>query len=230
VAAALGDERLTLLVRTHHAWFAGNPKNPGMPTHDDIPVGSRILAIADAYDAMVSDRPYRKGRSHEQAAEELRKCAGTQFDPKLVERFITRVEDRLKASPPGGRGGRTAAEQALAEVQQQVERLACALDTQDLSLLSALAGRLAASANRGGFGDVAKLASDLESVMAGEPDVIEVLSRVNQLMDLCASASPASKGPPKMLPAPAAPAAPPAMKALPAPAAAAEPEPEPAKA
>jgi hypothetical protein len=173
-------------------------------------VGARILAIADAYDAMVSDRPYRKGRSHAEATEELRKCAGTQFDPKLVERFIHTVDDRLKAASSGGRGAKTAAEQALAEVQQQVERLACALDSQDLSLLSALAGRLAASANRGGLGEVAKLASDLESAMAAEPDVIEVLSRVNQLLDLCASASQAKTEPPKALlalPAPSTPSA-----------------------
>jgi len=55
---------------------------------EDIPLLWRILAIADAYDAMTSDRPYRKAMTREEAITELRPFAGTQFDPHLVEIFI----------------------------------------------------------------------------------------------------------------------------------------------
>ncbi len=49
---------------------------------------SRVLTIADSYDAMVNDRPYKKKMTQEQAIAELRRCSGTQFDPVLVEEFI----------------------------------------------------------------------------------------------------------------------------------------------
>lgn len=55
---------------------------------DAIPLECRMLAIMDAYDAMTSDRPYRKAMSKELAVEELKRCAGTQFDPSLIEPFL----------------------------------------------------------------------------------------------------------------------------------------------
>jgi len=71
----------------HHEWWNGD----GYPMKligDDIPLECRILSIADAYDAMTSDRPYRSPMSPEEAVAELRQAAGTQFDPLLVEKFI----------------------------------------------------------------------------------------------------------------------------------------------
>ena len=56
-----------------------------------IPMECRILSIVDAFDAMTSDRPYRKATDPNTAATELRRCAGTQFDPQLVEQFTTLV-------------------------------------------------------------------------------------------------------------------------------------------
>jgi len=58
---------------------------------------AKIITIADSYDAMVSDRPYRKGLPHERAVAELRRCSGTQFDPELVELFIRSFEQQ---APP----------------------------------------------------------------------------------------------------------------------------------
>ncbi len=55
---------------------------------EEIVVGARIFAIADTMDAITSDRPYRKGRSLQSAKEEIQRCAGTQFDPGLVEKFL----------------------------------------------------------------------------------------------------------------------------------------------
>lgn len=55
---------------------------------EEIPLGARIIAVADTYDAIVDDRPYRRGRSHEQAIEILRAESGTQFDPTVVGAFL----------------------------------------------------------------------------------------------------------------------------------------------
>jgi HD-GYP domain-containing protein (c-di-GMP phosphodiesterase class II) len=56
---------------------------------EEIPLGARLFAIVDAFDAIVSDRPYRKGRPVEWAREEIRRCSGTQFDPKGVAAFLS---------------------------------------------------------------------------------------------------------------------------------------------
>ncbi len=75
------------LVREHHEHYDGTGYPDGK-AGDEIPVGARIIAVTDAYDAMVSDRPYRKTKTHEQAMEELKKHSGTQFDPDVVEAFL----------------------------------------------------------------------------------------------------------------------------------------------
>jgi HD-GYP domain-containing protein (c-di-GMP phosphodiesterase class II) len=58
---------------------------------EDIALGARIIAVCDAYDAMVSDRPYRRGRSAVDGTAELRRCAGTQFDPAVVQAFVAEL-------------------------------------------------------------------------------------------------------------------------------------------
>jgi len=71
----------------HHEWWNGEGYPLGL-IGDDIPLECRILAIADAYDAMTSNRPYRGMMTHEKVIAELQRGAGTQFDPLLVEKFI----------------------------------------------------------------------------------------------------------------------------------------------
>lgn len=61
---------------------------------EEIPLGARLFAIVDAFDAIVSDRPYRKGRSVEWAREEIRRCSGTQFDPKAVDAFLSITDEQ----------------------------------------------------------------------------------------------------------------------------------------
>lgn len=67
-------------------WFDGS-RGRGAPAGEKIPLGARMLAIADAYDAMVTDQVYRRAISHERAIAELFECAGRQFDPTLVRKF-----------------------------------------------------------------------------------------------------------------------------------------------
>jgi diguanylate cyclase (GGDEF)-like protein/putative nucleotidyltransferase with HDIG domain len=77
----------------HHEWFDGSGYPDGLKGND-IPLEARILAIADAFAAMTSERPYSETFTHEQAVEELKRSAGTQFDPYLVERFISFIYER----------------------------------------------------------------------------------------------------------------------------------------
>ncbi len=81
-------------ILTHHEWWNGE----GYPlkiSGTDIPLECRILAVVDAYDAMTSDRPYRKAMHHRDAMQELVRCSGTQFDPQVVRSFI-RLTDNCK--------------------------------------------------------------------------------------------------------------------------------------
>jgi len=73
-------------IRHHHEWFNGNGYPDGLKGAE-IPVEARILAVADAFDAMTADRPYRKGLAHEHAMQRLIEAAGEQFDPEIVAVF-----------------------------------------------------------------------------------------------------------------------------------------------
>ena len=75
----------------HHEWWNGSGYPLGL-AGEDIPIESRIMAIADAYVSMTGERPHREAMSREAAIEELKKFAGSQFDPDLVEKFIQIVE------------------------------------------------------------------------------------------------------------------------------------------
>ena len=75
------------LVASHHEWFDGSGYPRGL-SGEEIPMGSRIIAVVDAYDAMTSDRPYREALSEEQATSRLKAGAGTQFDPQVVDAFL----------------------------------------------------------------------------------------------------------------------------------------------
>ena len=75
-------------VLSHHERYDGKGYPRGIEGAN-IPINARIICIADAYDAMSSDRPYRMALSHDEAIEELKMHSGTQFDPIIVLAFIT---------------------------------------------------------------------------------------------------------------------------------------------
>ncbi len=75
----------------HHEWFDGGGYPRGL-AGDAIPLVGRIVSIADAYDAMTSDRAYRRALRHEVAIGEIERCAGTQFDPELAAAFVKLIE------------------------------------------------------------------------------------------------------------------------------------------
>jgi len=92
------SERVKLAVRHNHERWDGAGYPSGLPTQA-IPLFSRILAVVDAYEAMTSDRPYRRALPQAEAVMRLRAGAGTQFDPELVDLFLRRVLTLSKAPP-----------------------------------------------------------------------------------------------------------------------------------
>ena len=74
-------------IRHHHERFDGRGYPDGV-MGDQIPLAARIILIADTFDAMTNDRPYRKAMTKRAAFKEIRKCAGKQFDPKVVDSFF----------------------------------------------------------------------------------------------------------------------------------------------
>jgi len=81
------DEEILKVVRHHHERYDGRGYPDGLKG-EQIPLGARILAVADTYDAMTSERPYREAMSDETACDEIKRCKGTQFDPVVADAFL----------------------------------------------------------------------------------------------------------------------------------------------
>lgn len=81
-------------ILSHHEHYNGKGYPRGLKSND-IPIRARIISIADAYDAMISRRSYKEPMTHEAAIEEILKCRGTQFDPKLVDIFIRLINQGI---------------------------------------------------------------------------------------------------------------------------------------
>ena len=86
MVACLGDPALSEVVRHHHERFDGGGYPAGL-SREAIPLGARIIAVADTFDAVTSARPYRPGGTHKRALDELATVAGTQLDPVVVRAF-----------------------------------------------------------------------------------------------------------------------------------------------
>jgi diguanylate cyclase (GGDEF)-like protein len=97
VAGAPALAQVGRLVRSSHERWDG-AGYPDELAGEEIPMGSRIIAVCDAFDAMLSERPYQSGRSASQALAELRACSGTQFDPAVVDAFCAVMAEESLAS------------------------------------------------------------------------------------------------------------------------------------
>jgi diguanylate cyclase (GGDEF)-like protein len=101
VSVAPALVRVGQLIRSSHERFDG-AGYPDRLAGEEIPIGSRVIAVCDAYEAIVSDRPYRAARTPEEALAELRRCAGEQFDPAVVAAFEATLS-AVAGSVPSGR-------------------------------------------------------------------------------------------------------------------------------
>jgi diguanylate cyclase (GGDEF)-like protein len=101
VASAVSLRDAAAIVRaTHEHWDGGG--YPDGVMGESIPLAARIIAVCDAYDAITTTRPYRLARSHEEALAELRRCSGSQFDPRVVAAFeqVMRLPPDERAASP----------------------------------------------------------------------------------------------------------------------------------
>ena len=85
------------IVRSSHERWDGTGYPDGL-VGEEIPFASRIVSACDAFEAMTTLRPYREARSTEDALAELRRCAGTQFDPAIVDALVAVVRERVEAA------------------------------------------------------------------------------------------------------------------------------------
>jgi putative nucleotidyltransferase with HDIG domain len=95
-------ERIRGMVRHHHEMVNGTGY-PDRLKGENIPLGARIITVADCFDTMVSDRAYKRGRSMEEAIDELHRCCGTQFDPTIVKAFVCSLESPGEPGPHASR-------------------------------------------------------------------------------------------------------------------------------
>ena len=181
VKSSFGSDVLTEIVEHYPVWFDLSKGATKGENQRKATLAARILAIADAYDSMTSDASYRRRKSRTEAFEELRRCAGTQFDPELVERVISAVRVRSgdRTELPG-----VSTDIAL-DIGQQIEQLVSALDDQDVGELRNLTMRLHSTAERAGIQHMAEVADQLMESLDDERDMIGIMQSANELLDLC---------------------------------------------
>lgn len=92
VQTVTGLNGVATIIQCHHEHFDGSGYPHGLKGYQ-IPLGSRILAVVDAFEAITGGRIYRPARSAEAALDEIQRCAGTQFDPQIVEAFVALIHE-----------------------------------------------------------------------------------------------------------------------------------------
>ncbi len=176
--------QLASIIQNRRAQYNGSPRNESLPAGLSIPGGARLLAIADAFDAMTLNRVFRKGPSHEEAFSELRRCAGTQFDPELVDRFIATI----KAISPRGLAAAERSEEA-ASVLQDLNALANSLSERDFDRVATITEHMKLSAKRLGAIGLTTKAQKLQTAVLSDADLLDILHMASELTDECLSTS-----------------------------------------
>jgi len=97
IVRPLVNEKIVEIIEHHHDYYDGSGYNQ-VVADTDIPLGARILTVADAFDALTSDRPYRPAMTREEALNEIQRCMNTQFDPVVVNALLRIMSDKYKAS------------------------------------------------------------------------------------------------------------------------------------
>ncbi len=183
IASTFLSPELVEIVRYHCLWYDGSSSDDAdRPKGQDIPLGARILNIADAFHAMVSDRPYRKACSYEEAYNELRRCAGSQFDPELVEHFIEVVQARDDSRRRREAG---ISDSIKLEIGREVEKLLVAVNNASRKETFLAAEHLAARATQYGLERITATAEAIEDAAAKNRNRVEIVELASKLLQQC---------------------------------------------
>jgi diguanylate cyclase (GGDEF)-like protein len=185
IASTFSSPELVEMVKYHSYWYDGSSNaDESQPKGEALPLGARLLNIADAFDAMVSHRPYRKARSYGDAFRELRRCAGTQFDPVLVDHFI----DVVQASDESRRERDALVSNSIRlEIGREVETLLAAVNMASWTDLSLTAEKLADRASKYGLERIAAVAKDIEVAASENRGQMEIMQLASKLLGVCGS-------------------------------------------
>jgi diguanylate cyclase (GGDEF)-like protein/PAS domain S-box-containing protein len=183
IASTFLSPELVEIVTYHSHWYDGSKSDASSaPKGTDIPLGARILNIADAFHAMVSHRPYRRACSYEEAFQELRRCAGTQFDPWLVEHFI----DVVRASDESRRKEDVVVPNSVKlGIGREVEALLVAVNTASASDLALAVEHLTTRAAKYGLTGIADAALAIEKAANENNDPVEIVQLTSKIIELC---------------------------------------------
>lgn len=185
IRSAFHCDKLTRIVEQQRYWFGGTPGEPDLPQGEAILLESRILAVANTFESMIAGRPYRKALSRQEAFGELRRLAGTRFDPDIVERFIHAHQQsdraRRETTQPVTR-------HSALQLGLEIERLTDALDRRDLDLLQSVAGQIRARAEGCQLDAIVQSSGQLETMLATDPEIDRVLTETRRLVELCRDA------------------------------------------
>jgi diguanylate cyclase (GGDEF)-like protein/PAS domain S-box-containing protein len=183
IAGTFNCEELDEVVRNLHTPFGYLAYGATEPIGPSLPISSRLLAIADGYDAMRTDKPYRKGRSHDECISELRRYSGVQFDPELVEHFAKMIGPESVPNCPssGNISKRTAMKFGM-----QIERFARAIDAKDTVGLKMLADELTTIAREHRIDAIADAASRLHHAAEDEnAQWLRLLNDTQLVLEMC---------------------------------------------
>jgi diguanylate cyclase (GGDEF)-like protein/putative nucleotidyltransferase with HDIG domain len=188
VRSALASDEVAQIIRLHHVRYnngRGSRHEQGLDP--DISLAGRILTVCDAFDAMIADRVYRRGMTHEEAFGELRRCAPDQFDPTVVEALIqvvsanpwlTQSSRDLVPLPPD----------TAIRVGSHVERLTSAIADGNLVELKELVTQLRCDPATVEILPIQQAAHRLhEALECAEPELDQLLSMTQDIVDLCRS-------------------------------------------
>lgn len=184
VQGSFGASVLTEIVENHVVYFDMSNADRGAGLDHKPSIAARILNIANAFDTMVSPSSYRQPLTTKEAFHELRKCSGSQFDPELVERFISVISSRQHVHEEVSQ--RISKESALS-IGLLLEHLVTALDDKDTKRLLDTAESLQVIAVTHGLENIARHSKLLRDTIEHTSDAVEVTQLAVELLDMCRS-------------------------------------------